>query len=380
MDSLTQIRLTRELVDIDSTTGREAEAGEFLDEDPERSRLRRRRRSRSATAASTSSRCWARPRVVLSTHFDCVPPFFPSRESNGRLYGRGSCDAKGILVAQIAAVENVCGPPVKRALGLLFVVGEERGSEGAKTANTVAPGSQFLINGEPTDNRLATATRGVYRVRLRARGTAAHSSLPELGVSAIDKLMDALVTLRTVAWPSDAVMGTTFYTVGLINGGVAPNVVSPEAEAELMFRTVGDHEMLRSQIESTRRIARVARGRARRARRCGSRRSLDSTRPRLRSRPTSRSSRTGGRRSSSARARSRSPTRTTSTWRSRSCEARRICTARWSKGCCLSRQLGAGHSALEPAPSTSTSTQHRSRQICSCPCPDTAPVLGGAHR
>jgi len=249
VDSLTQIRLTRELVDIDSTTGREPEAGEFLTKTL----------SDLGYAVETQPvgdgrfniiAMLGRPRVVLSTHFDCVPPFFPSRESNGRLYGRGSCDAKGILVSQIAAVEKLRTAGETR-VGLLFVVGEERGSEGAKTANAVAPGSKFLINGEPTDNRLATATRGVYRVRLRARGKAAHSSLPELGVSAIDKLIDALMTLRTVAWPSDAVMGTTFYTVGLINGGIAPNVVSPEAEAELMFRTVGDHQALRSQIEST---------------------------------------------------------------------------------------------------------------------------------
>ena len=190
-----------------------------------------------------------RPAVVLSTHFDCVPPFFPSREAGGRVYGRGSCDAKGILVAQIAAAERLRAAGESR-VGLLFVVGEERGSEGAKSANTVAPGSRFLINGEPTDNRLATATRGVYRARLRATGRAAHSSLPELGVSAIDKLVDALVALRGVAWPSDPDMGTTFYTIGLINGGVAPNVISPDAEAELMFRTVGDHETLRQLIET----------------------------------------------------------------------------------------------------------------------------------
>jgi acetylornithine deacetylase len=249
MDSLTQIRLTRKLVDIDSTTGREPEAGEFLTGTL----------SELGYAVETQPvgdgrfnviAMLGRPRVILSTHFDCVPPFFPSRESNGRLYGRGACDAKGILVAQIAAVEQLRAAGETRA-GLLFVVGEERGSEGAKTANDVAPGSKFLINGEPTDNRLATATRGVYRVRLRARGKAAHSSLPELGVSAIDKLIDALMTLRTVAWPSDPVMGTTFYTVGLINGGIAPNVVSPEAEAELMFRTVGDVQAVRRQIESS---------------------------------------------------------------------------------------------------------------------------------
>ena len=151
----------------------------------------------------------------------------------------------------------------------MFVVGEERGSEGANAANTLASGSKFLINGEPTDNRLGAATRGVYRVRLRATGRAAHSSLPELGVSAIDKLVDALVALRSVKWPEDPVLGRTFYSVGLINGGVAPNVISPEADAELMFRTVGDHDELRTRDRSRRRSSRRGRGRARTCRRCG---------------------------------------------------------------------------------------------------------------
>jgi acetylornithine deacetylase len=129
-------------------------------------------------------------------------------------------------------------------------VGEERGSDGAKIANTVANDSKFLVNGEPTDNRVAAATRGVYRVRLRATGRAAHSSLPELGESAIDKLIDALVSLRSVEWPADPLLGHTFYSVGLINGGVAPNVISPEADAELMFRTVGDYADLRRRIDA----------------------------------------------------------------------------------------------------------------------------------
>lgn len=249
MDPLTQIQLTRDLVDIDSTTPNEVAAGQFLE------RTLRRLGYDVVLQPVVDGRfniiaTAGRPEVVLSTHFDCVPPFLPSRESDGRLYGRGSCDAKGILVAQIAAVERLRASGETR-VGLLFVVGEERGSEGAKTANTIAPGSRFLVNGEPTDNRLATATRGVYRARLRATGKAAHSSLPHLGVSAIDKLVDALVTLRDVEWPTDPEMGTTFYTVGLIKGGVAPNVISPEAEAELMFRTVGSHDVLRRQIEAT---------------------------------------------------------------------------------------------------------------------------------
>ena len=250
MDSLTQIRLTRELIDIDSTTGREAEAGEFIARTLERLGYSVNRQP----AADGRFNVIAMPpgpppAVVFSTHFDCVPPFFPSRldETAGRLYGRGACDAKGTLVAQIAAAERLRASG--DGAGLVFVVGEERGSDGAKAANTVANGSRFLINGEPTDNRLGTATRGVYRARLVATGRAAHSSLPELGVSAIDKLIDAVVALRAVRWPEDPELGRSFYSTGLIKGGVAPNVISPEADAELMFRTVGEWTDVRRLIE-----------------------------------------------------------------------------------------------------------------------------------
>jgi acetylornithine deacetylase len=180
-----------------------------------------------------------KPSVVFSTHIDCVPPFFPSRVENGRIYGRGTCDAKGILAAQVAAADLLRSEGETR-VGMLFVVGEERGSEGAKRANLDPPGCRFLINGEPTDRRLGRATRGIQRVVLKATGRAAHSSFPELGESAIDKLIDVLMELRRVEWPADPVLGRTHYTVGLISGGVAPNVVPPMAQAELMFRTVSD--------------------------------------------------------------------------------------------------------------------------------------------
>jgi acetylornithine deacetylase len=185
---------------------------------------------------------------VLSTHFDCVPPFFPSRVDGDRLVGRGACDAKGILAAQIAAAERLRDDG-ETGIGLLFVVGEERGSDGARTANEAANGSRYLVDGEPTDNRLGVATRGILRVKLRASGRAAHSSFPELGDSAIDKLIDALVDLRSLALPHDEVLGRTHYSVGLIAGGVAPNVVSPSAEAEIMFRTVSDGGAVRKAIE-----------------------------------------------------------------------------------------------------------------------------------
>ena len=248
MQSVSQVDpvfLTRSLVDIDSTTGREAEVGAWL-------AAFLRSRGYQVTEQPVANGRFnvlatldAAPRVALSTHFDCVPPFFPSREERGLIFGRGACDAKGILAAQVAAAERVRASGESR-FALLFVVGEERGSDGARIANERPPaGLRFLINGEPTDNRLGSATRGIYRVRLRASGRAAHSSFPELGESAIDKLLDALMVIRGLQLPDDPLLGRTHYTVGLIDGGVAPNVVSPHASAELLFRTVGDGEPIR---------------------------------------------------------------------------------------------------------------------------------------
>ncbi|MEO8255838.1 MAG: M20/M25/M40 family metallo-hydrolase [Acidobacteriota bacterium] len=240
------IALTRALVDIDSTTGREGETGRWLAD-------YLRDLGFSVTIQPVDDTRFnilatvGRPQVVYSTHFDCVPPFFPSRIDGDRLYGRGACDAKGILAAQVAAADAFRRAGETR-VGMLFVVGEERGSDGAKVANAAADGCQFLIDGEPTESRLGLATRGMLRLRLRAAGRAAHSSFPELGESAIDKLIDALLDLRSIALPSDPVLGRTHYTVGLIAGGVAPNVVSPAAEAEVMFRTVSDGAEIRAAV------------------------------------------------------------------------------------------------------------------------------------
>ena len=237
MDPVETLGFARALIDIDSTTGREREAGEWL-----AAALKARGYSvaeqRLARGCSNVFATLDAPVVVFSTHFDCVPPFIPSSVRDGRLYGRGACDAKGILAAQVAAAERlrIAG---ERRVGLLFVVGEERGSDGAELANTMPPGSRYLINGEPTDNRLASATRGVLRLKLEAVGRACHSAAPEHGISAIDKLIDGLVRLRTLPLPADPDLGRTYYTVGLIEGGVAPNVVSPRASAEVLFRTIG---------------------------------------------------------------------------------------------------------------------------------------------
>ncbi len=239
------VALTRALVDIDSTTGREESAGRWLAGQLRDLGYTVTEQPVTEGRFNIFAKLDAPPRVVFSTHFDCVPPFFPSREENGMVFGRGSCDAKGILAAQVAAAERLRSEGESR-LGLLFVVGEERGSDGARIANDLAPpGVEFLINGEPTDNRLGAATRGILRVRLRASGRAAHSSFPELGESAIDKLLDALMVIRGLALPEDPLLGRTHYSVGLIEGGVAPNVISPRAWAELLFRTVGEGKPVR---------------------------------------------------------------------------------------------------------------------------------------
>ncbi len=234
------VGFARALINIDSTTGREEEAGRWLSRELEQLGYSVVQQAVSDGRANVYASLDA-PVVVFSTHYDCVPPFFASRVEDGRLYGRGACDAKGILAAQVAAAERLRAAGEQR-VGLLFVVGEERGSDGAAVANRTPAGSRFLINGEPTDNRLGTGTRGVLRLRLRASGRAAHSATPEHGESAIDKLIDALIALRSIRLPSDPDLGSTYYSIGLIEGGIAPNVISPSASAEVLFRTVGPPE------------------------------------------------------------------------------------------------------------------------------------------
>ena len=249
------VGLARSLIDIDSTTGNEGRVVRWLAD------WLRARGYTVETQPVGGERAnlyvtLGQPVVVLSTHLDCVPPFFPSRQEDGLLYGRGACDAKGIGAAQVGTLEQLRASGETR-VGLLFVVGEERGSHGAHAANQVPPGSRYLVNGEPTDNRLATATRGVCRVTLVARGRAAHSSHPEQGESAIEKLVDALVALRTLDLPVSPTLGTTTYSVVLIDGGVAPNVVPPHASAEVNFRIVGPASAVRAALEPVRALVEI---------------------------------------------------------------------------------------------------------------------------
>jgi acetylornithine deacetylase len=253
MDAVT---LTRQLVDIESVSGNEAAVGHYLYGELCRLGYQTRKmpvEGERFNVYSTSAE-HPHPAVVLSTHMDTVPPFIPSSEDAGRIYGRGSCDAKGIIAAQIAAAERLRQQSIY--VGLLFVVGEERDSLGAQMANEYAGNGRgspcrFLINGEPTENRLALASKGTLRVELTATGRMAHSAYPELGESAIDKLIAALARLRAMALPSDPEIGPCTLNIGLIEGGRAPNVIPDYAHADLLYRLIGPSHELRRQILAT---------------------------------------------------------------------------------------------------------------------------------
>ncbi|MBZ5577509.1 MAG: M20/M25/M40 family metallo-hydrolase [Acidobacteriia bacterium] len=193
--------------------------------------------------------------VTLSTHMDTVPPFFPSREDSDHIWGRGACDTKGIIACMIAAVEGLLEAR-ERNFGLLFVVGEERNSAGAYHAARQPRGSRYLINGEPTENKLALGSKGALRYELVATGKMAHSAYPELGDSAIDKLLDALAEVRRIPLPVDAVLGASTLNIGTIRGGRAPNVIADDARAEIFVRLVGDSTQTREAL------ARAVAGRA----------------------------------------------------------------------------------------------------------------------
>ena len=264
------IDLTRKLVNIESTSYQEAAVGAFLagflaaqGYAVERMAVEQHDPAlKDGDEAGERFNVYAAmpgvtPDVVLSTHMDTVPPYFGCTEDEEFLYGRGTCDAKGIIAAQAAAAERLHEAGVK--VGLLFVVGEERDSAGAKVANRNPRGSRFLINGEPTCNHLALATKGALRVELHAHGKMAHSAYPELGESAIAKLVEALHDVLAMELPFEQAFGeagATTVNIGVISGGHAPNVISDKAEAQLLVRTVGPSQEVKDAIK------RVVAGRA----------------------------------------------------------------------------------------------------------------------
>jgi acetylornithine deacetylase len=268
-------QLTRALIDIDSVTGNERRVGDFLFD-----RLSELARGTEGTVERmpvAAERCnvfaaWGDPVVVLSTHMDTVPPFFPSSEDGEHIHGRGACDTKGAIAAMITAAGNLLAAGV-RGFGMLFVVGEETDSLGAQAAERTPRGSRFLINGEPTENRLALGSKGALYLAIEAEGRAAHSAYPELGASAIDRLLAALARLREVPLPTDPVLGETTLNIGTLAGGRAPNVVADAARAEVMVRTVGEtaelKERLTAAVEGTEGV-RIAETRETRAMHLGS--------------------------------------------------------------------------------------------------------------
>ena len=240
--------LTRKLIDVESITGNEAVIGANIADEltelgynVERMPVEGDRFNVWATHPGT-----VRPELVFSTHMDTVPPHIPSSETSDRIHGRGSCDAKGIMVAQIAAAQKLKSEGVHA--GMLFLVGEERDSQGAQTANLDPRGAKFLINGEPTENRIALASKGTLRAEVVAKGRMAHSAYPELGESAIEKLLDALENVRKIKLPTHAKAGPSTMNIGLIEGGRAPNVIPDSAGANLLIRLVGPTDELRRQI------------------------------------------------------------------------------------------------------------------------------------
>jgi len=243
--------LTRALIDIESITGNEEAVGNYLFD---------RLSGMAGRFGGRVERMEVEPRrfnvfaqwgenlaVTLSTHMDTVPPFVPSREDDDHIWGRGACDTKGIIASMILAAETLLEAG-QRDFGLLFVVGEERNSAGAYRAAQEARGSRFIINGEPTENRLALGSKGALRYEVAARGRMAHSAYPELGDSAIDKLLDALAEIRKIRLPVDDVLGASTLNIGTISGGRAPNVIADEARAEIFIRLVSDSSDTRAAL------------------------------------------------------------------------------------------------------------------------------------
>ena len=243
--------LTRALVDIESITENEERMGNMLFaylSDLAAKHGGRVEKMEVAPQRFNVFACWGNPVVTLSTHMDTVPPFFSSREDDSHIWGRGACDTKGIIASMLFAVRELLEEN-RRDIGLLFVVGEERNSTGAFAAAKNPRGSKFLINGEPTENKLALGSKGALRLEFLASGRMAHSAYPELGESAIDKLLDALNAVRKIPLPVDKILGPSTVNIGTISGGRAPNVIADQAAAEVFIRLVDDGSATREAVK-----------------------------------------------------------------------------------------------------------------------------------
>jgi acetylornithine deacetylase len=244
MDAL---ELTKQLIRIESISGNEAALVNFLADYLDRLGFEVELQEAEANRPNLYARR-GEPDVVLSTHTDTVPPYVELREDDEHIYGRGACDTKGLMSAMLKACERLIGENVND-FGVLLLVGEENGSVGARVANNIANRCKYLINGEPTESKLALGSKGAMRAILKAQGRAAHSAYPHMGESAIEKLLDVLNDVRRVALPVDETLGATTVNIGLMSGGVAANVIPPQAQAELMFRVVSNTEALKKILE-----------------------------------------------------------------------------------------------------------------------------------
>ncbi len=245
--SMDVLELTTHLISIPSTSGDEKNVADFLADYLTSAGFEVELQDAEPNRPNVYAR-HGEPDVVLSSHTDTVPPYVEFSEDDQFIYGRGACDAKGIIAAMIKAAEKLIASNVTD-IGLLFVVGEEAGSPGARAASKIPNRSRYLINGEPTESKLALGSKGALRAVFKATGRAAHSAYPHMGESAIDKLLDVLADLRRAKLPVDSTLGETTMNIGVIKGGVAANVIPADAEAELMFRVVTDADSLKRIIE-----------------------------------------------------------------------------------------------------------------------------------
>ena len=240
--------LIRELIDIPSVTGDELAIARFLEGALSQRgftvRLQEVEPSRFNVVAHSAESL----DVILCTHLDTVAPFIASSEDADFIYGRGACDAKGVLATMVAAAEQLYSDGVP-GVGLLFVVGEEVDSAGARHANELGISSRYVIVGEPTENQLASGHKGALEFLLRAEGIASHSAYPEHGDSAINRLLTALDQIRQANWGQNPRLGRSTVNIGTISGGVAGNVMAPQAEACVFVRLVGPVAAARAALD-----------------------------------------------------------------------------------------------------------------------------------
>jgi len=229
------VQWARRLIDIPSVSGSEIAVAEYLAGRLSVEGFRVERQELGGGLANIFASAGGPPEVVLCSHLDTVSPFFPSREDGEILYGRGACDAKGAMAAMVNAGLELRANHFDR-FAFLFVAGEETDSRGAKAAAAVNRGSRFLIIGEPTANKLAVAHKGILLLKVKTRGSAAHSAFPHLGDSAVNRLIDVLVSIREIRWESDPDLGESSVNIGRIEGGTGANVIAAEASARIMVR------------------------------------------------------------------------------------------------------------------------------------------------